>query len=269
MSQAAPRPFFGYYTVDIFDCPPFEMFSNGDDPIASHILHLGKFEPYSMKLWCHLACMATGIVDIGAHVGLYTLVAAALRSDIPIFAFEPNPHAYARLRVNKMKNDFKNISESNFAVGEQAGLAEFSWLRREHAVISSGGHIGPPKVGDEHNFETSVTRITPLDAVAGARDLGAHGLIKIDVEGAEALVFAGMRKTVETCRPDIILETFQRVACEAINPLILPLGYKVFGIDEAGQLLEQPMLLKKSPGDNRFYNQLLTTRPERVRGITL
>src|SRR5687767_9879995 len=93
------HPYYGYYTADIFECPPFVMFTSNDCPRAWNILYERTFEPQSMKLWCRLAREATGILDIGAHVGVYSLAAAALRKDIDVHAFEPNPYAFARLRL--------------------------------------------------------------------------------------------------------------------------------------------------------------------------
>src|SRR5262245_20569340 len=102
--------FRGFYTVDLFDCPPFQMFSNGDDPRAIEILEYKSFEPHSMRLWCRLVRDATAILDIGAHTGVYSLAAASLRKDIQIHAFEPNPYAAARLRVHKHLNGFANLT---------------------------------------------------------------------------------------------------------------------------------------------------------------
>src|SRR4051812_34182023 len=93
--------FYGYFQVDIFDCPPFAMFTNNDCPRAFNILYQRKFEPGSMALWCRYARSASSILDVGAHVGVYALAAAALRPDLQIHAFEPNPFAAARLRLNK------------------------------------------------------------------------------------------------------------------------------------------------------------------------
>ena len=97
---AAGNPYYGYYPVDIFDCPPFVMFTNNDCPRALDILYGGKFEMGSMALWCARVRSATAILDIGAHVGVYALAAAALRRDVEIHAFEPNPYAFARLRLH-------------------------------------------------------------------------------------------------------------------------------------------------------------------------
>ena len=72
-------------------------------------------------------------------MGIYALAAAAIRTDVQIYAFEPNPHAYARLRVNKFRNGFANIVESNIAVGHERGVVDFSWFTRASGQIASGG----------------------------------------------------------------------------------------------------------------------------------
>src|SRR5262245_24112087 len=82
----AAHPYFGYYPVNIFDCPPFVMFTNDDCPRAYDILYTRRFEPTSMMVWCRLARTASGVIDIGAHVGVYALAAAAIRNDIQIHA---------------------------------------------------------------------------------------------------------------------------------------------------------------------------------------
>ena len=248
-------PYYGYYEVDLFDCPPFEMFSNGDDPRAIDIRDYKLFEPHSMKLWCHLARTATGIVDIGAHVGVYSLAAAALRPDIPIYAFEPNFHACARLRVNKMKNRFTNIRDANIAIGQKSKVTEFFWPVKDNAAIASGGSI-TPREGD--NVERALVLMMPLDEIPGARDVGERGLVKIDVEGAEHFVFGGMQKTIANHRPDIIVETFNKIGAEVINQITQPLGYHAFGIDESGCLLPQDQILKADPKNTARYNQFLT-----------
>ena len=238
------------------------MFSNGDDPCAINILHFRKFEPHSMRLWCQLAREATKILDIGANVGVYSLTAAAIRTDIPIFAFEPNPHAYGRVRINKMKNGFKNIHEVHAAVGHEDTLADFSWILRDTGQISSGGGLGTHE--GRNDVERTVVRMMKIDKMPVARELGPRGLVKVDVEGAELAVFTGMRETIANHKPDIILETFHAPTCDRINDMVLPLGYSVFLIDEAGYLTETGRLMPALRNSSNF-NQFLTTRPEAVR----
>lgn len=250
-------PYFGYFDVDLFECPTFVMFTNNDCPRANEILYGRSFEPQSMRIWCRLVPGATGILDIGAHVGVYSLSAAALRSDISIHAFEPNPHAYTRLRVNKMVNAFDNIVEHPFAVGKTEQYVGLSWLKRSTPLIASGALIGEPPPGAP--AETAIVPMHKLDGSGMAATLGAKPLVKIDVEGFEIRTVQGMSEVLQL-RPDMILETFEDVSCKRINAIVLPLGYRVFLIHEKrGCMTPRPQLEKCDPAGEDF-NQLLTTR---------
>ena len=251
--------YFGYYEVDIFECPTFLMFTNNDCPRGWDILFLRHFEPQSMKLWCRLARTATGILDIGAHVGVYSLAAAALRDDVKIHAFEPNPHAYSRLRMHKHINEFAQILEHAIAVADKTAFSHFSWARKSTSQISSGGSLVDR--GDGEGIEKTVVQTAPLDGSGLTSTLGQKPLIKIDVEGAEANAFRGITEIL-ALKPDIILETFSQKSCDVINEMILPLGYNVYHILEKERQIEQREQLqpcKMEPGGS--FNQLLTCRP--------
>jgi FkbM family methyltransferase len=224
------HPYHGYFDVNLFECPPFLMFTNNDCPRAWDILFHRSFEPQSMRIWCRLAKSATGILDIGAHVGVYSLCAAALRKDITIHAFEPNPHAYSRLRVHKMVNGFDNIAEHHYAVGNDNRYVDFSWALKPTRQISSGGGIGKRT---ESNAERIVVAMQMLDGTGLAPTLGKNALVKIDVEGAEEFTIRGMTEVLQL-RPDIIIESFSEPACNYINSVVQPLGYRAFIIHEKG-----------------------------------
>jgi FkbM family methyltransferase len=252
-------PYYGYVNVDIFDCPEFVMFSNNDSPAVMQVYSFGAFEPQSMRLWCKLARSATGICDIGASVGMYSLSAAALRPDLAIHAFEPNPYAFSRLRMHKMINKFMNIQEHTFAVGNNDVMASFAWVIKPNGYISSGGSVG---VAKNPNSEQIVVPMRKLDGTGLAATLGTAPLIKIDVEGGEANVFAGMKEVIAS-KPDIILESFSSKACDSINQVLMPMGYSAYLIEERERTLTQRDKLypcSTSPPYN--YNQFLTLKPK-------
>ena len=240
------------------------MFTNNDCPRAMNILIGRSFEPSSMKIWCRLARTATGILDIGASVGVYALAAASIRKDLKIHAFEPNPHAYARLRMHKLLNKFDNIVEHIFAVGDKNQYVNFCWFIKPFVQISSGGGVGP---GQGKGIENIQVPMQMLDGTGIAPMIGNRALIKIDVEGGEVATFNGMTEVLRL-RPDIILETFSQQSCDAINALILPLGYHVYKIIEAEhRLVRQDKLMPCNPSELDF-NQFLTVRmPEEVNNI--
>ena len=134
-------PYFGYFNVDIFDCPDFTMFTNNDCPRSRQILCEKSFENTSMRIWCNLIKGATSTIDIGAHVGVYTLAAAA--SGVKnIYSFEPNPQAFERLRINLDINGFDWITFFRSAVSNESGYVKFGHVPKNFANISSGSRIG-------------------------------------------------------------------------------------------------------------------------------
>jgi len=253
-------PFFGFYNVELFECPPFLMFTNNDCPRAFNILYDKVFEPTSMRVWCRLARHATGILDIGAHVGVFCLAAASLRTDIKIHAFEPNPYAYTRLRMHIMMNDFRNIEEHPFAVGNQSAVVKFSWVKKASLQISSGGGVGARGEGAEE----IIVPMQKLDGSGLAGQIGDRGLVKIDVEGGEIQTIDGMGELLAR-RPDILLESFSPKACDHINAQILPLGYKVYLVNETTGALEPRDKLHAALMASGNFNQFLTVRsPDQV-----
>ncbi len=260
-----PIKHYGYFELDMFECPPFLMFSNNDAPVVHYLMHSGTFEPFSMAIWCRLAVRATGILDIGANVGIYSLAAAKLRPDLSIHAYEPNPYAFARLRVHKFLNDLSNLIEHPVAVHRKSGVASISWFVRAGGHISSGTMIGTAPGKD-----SAITIIEPIDGTGLAGTLGLRPLVKIDVEGAELNVMEAMQEVL-ALRPDIIIETFHQPSCDAINAMLKPLGYSVYAIHELKRkLIPKAELTACDPKDPEHdYNQFLSVRPAaEIRALT-
>lgn len=256
--KQADYPFYGYVDVDIFECPPFVLFTNNDSPGASAVLYYREFETTSMKVWCRLCKTATGILDIGANVGIYSLAAAKLRPDLAIHAFEPNPYAFSRLRMHKMLNNTENIRENTLAVGSENRLVMFSWFIKAGGNISSGGGIGERKGS---NFEKTVVQMVSLDTTTLHTIIGNKPVIKIDVEGGEILAAQGMNN-IFALKPDIIIETFSSDACDALNKLMAPLGYQFYKILEKENRLVKQEKLTPCDVQSPDFNQLMTTRSE-------
>ncbi len=261
-----PLPYYGYVEIDRFDCPPFLMFTNNDSPVVESYITTGTFEPQSMDLWAKLCRRATGILDIGANVGIYSLCAAKLRPDLSIHAFEPNPYAYARLRMHKTVNNLPNIVEHAAAVAPKEGYLGFGWKSKTPGNISSGGGFGHYLA---NNTEKIMVRGVNLDDIGISETLGAHPLAKVDVEGAESIVINAM-KTVIARRPDIIIETFSPEHSDYISNLLLPIGYRVYRIrDSARELVPLAKLEPANASDaDQGFNQLLTVRaPEEIASL--
>lgn len=138
--------------------------------------------------------------DVGSNIGQYTLPAAKIVGVAGlVVAFEPSPEAYERLRRNIALNGLSNVRAYPLALGAQAG--------RANMVVSGflGRHsrLCETKVGDLTTDDPrQLTSVVSGDAFRAAEGLRPPTAIKIDVEGLEPLVLAGLQQTLrlESCR---------------------------------------------------------------------
>ncbi|MDE3136587.1 MAG: FkbM family methyltransferase [Acidobacteriota bacterium] len=132
-------------------------------------------------------------LDVGAHAGFYSLAAA--RRVGPrgrVFAFEPDMDNFHLLRKNIAENAYDNITAIPAAVCNRTGRAELFVSPQGNDRHSLFRNPGSPI---EENAEEVDT--TTLDDFAGALGWPAIDLIKMDIEGAEPLALAGMRRLLE------------------------------------------------------------------------
>lgn len=131
--------------------------------------------------------------DIGANVGYYACLMSRYAEQV--YAFEPDPDNYKILERN-CKNR-PNITPLNMAVSDKVGVSDFYKVRHSamrHSLI------------DEGNTQKLSIMCTTLDAFVHERDITNVTMIKIDVEGAEPLVFAGMKELLASQHPTVIYE---------------------------------------------------------------
>src|SRR5579883_1711683 len=138
-------------------------------------------------------------IDVGASVGLYTVVASTLvGARGRVLAFEPASEIYPVLRRNAAINGTSNVTTFNAAVSDQPGTA-----RLFHITGASLYSLGE-RAGHDDSFEE--VRVTTLDEVVDRMGLDSVACIKIDVEGAEALVLRGASRTLARFRPTVLFE---------------------------------------------------------------
>ncbi len=121
-------------------------------------------------------------IDCGANVGLFTTMLA--RTGARVYAFEPNPAAYAALVANT--KEFPNVTPIHAAVTAVSGpvrLYLHRWAEEDPLFWSTGSSI----VGAKRNI--SAQNATVVDGISLAdfiREIGGRvAILKLDVEGAE------------------------------------------------------------------------------------
>lgn len=170
---------------------------------------LGRTETAQMRVAADLASRARVCFDIGANVGMYTLLFA--RRSPKVVAFEPLPRNVAYLHRILRLNHLKNVTVVPWAVTERSGVGRFA-----ETGDSSLGHLA-------REGEQPVALTTCDDFV---EQFGVHpDLIKIDVEGEEVAVLRGARRTL-TRRPAILLSTHSAGARTASLTFLRSAGYE-------------------------------------------
>jgi FkbM family methyltransferase len=160
-------------------------------------LYAFDYEPQTQQIFTQIIKPGMSVVDVGAHIGYYALLAAELVGDKgKVYAFEPDPSYYALLEKNIAANKINAIVESHrLAVSNQEG--KFPLFLGK----STGTSLF--KVPDSTERTVTIDVIT-LDKFFKARNWPPLHFIKIDVEGADKDVLEGMRDLI-TRNPDLKL----------------------------------------------------------------
>lgn len=120
------------------------------------------------------------IIDIGGHIGGFTLYAAAKAPDARIIAFEPEPTNAAILRENITNNHLESrVTVVENAVAAQAGTLT---LHRTFSATGSGGHSLYDYAGEGDDVAVTVTTLPDIFTAHGIERID---FLKIDCEGAE------------------------------------------------------------------------------------
>lgn len=114
------------------------------------------------------------ILDIGGHIGLFSIYAATLNPHVTIFTFEPEEKNYQHLKNHLKTNNIKNVQTKMLAVSdkEEEGQLFISDDSHNHSLVS----------GDAKSQKVSMTTLARL---IEKNHLERISLAKIDCEGAE------------------------------------------------------------------------------------
>jgi FkbM family methyltransferase len=172
--------------------------------IFRRIALYGIYEPELVALCRKHISPDRDIVDVGANIGLYTVLFASLAPTRRILAIEPTKGALVRLRRNLLINDIAaRVDVFEGVVSEQAGELRLSVVlgREEYSTLGAMEH---PSLGKAEVVTVSTTAST-VDLLVKQRKL-EPGFIKIDVEGMEHLVIRGMTEVLPKYRPIVLAE---------------------------------------------------------------
>jgi FkbM family methyltransferase len=165
--------------------------------------------------------------DIGANIGLYTLVAGTLATAGRVYAFEPHVGNAARLlrniRINKLS---ERCQVCSLALHDSEGFLPFNYTSNESG--SSGSQLGEAisEVGQPFTpVSVELKYGITVDALLKAGVLQEATVIKIDVDGNEAKILVGMAGLLQSPRLRSLQVELRPVTDALIRTLLEAAGF--------------------------------------------
>ncbi len=187
------------------------------------------YEPFSSAIFRSASLTADVIVDIGAHIGYYSCLAASARSEARIIAIEASPENASVISSNASLNGL-NVELHNAAFSNSPGRVKFQ-ITEASDNCGLSGHPNSPTV-----CQIDIVAITGDDlAIIPNQRI----VLKIDVEGHELKALQGIEQVLSEAKDVRILLEFN-VKCillagespSAVLQWIWDHGYKIFALDE-------------------------------------
>jgi FkbM family methyltransferase len=187
-------------TVDVTEFTTYDLYFNRTryEPITTDFL-IGALKP------------GDTFVDIGANHGYFTLIAASqVGPSGRVYAFEPNPPVFGQLAAHVRLNGFDDrVRLSDAAQSDRDGEATFFVSQcPTNSGLSSLAPAAERLEGGLLSSEHTVrVRTETFDGWYARTRPGRIAVVKIDVEGAEDRVLAGMTATLQS-------GAIQSIVCE-------------------------------------------------------
>ena len=198
--------------TDLEDC--FNLMINLGELEGRNAYFGTKVESEEMSLVKLLVESGDTFFDVGANIGLYTLVASRLTGETgSVHAFEPASRTSAILHENLNLNSVTNVVTNRLAVNEWSCEVEI-YVNRESGLTSMG------KTGRGSVMAIEKVPSISLDEYGESQGVRDIHFLKIDVEGFEGHVLRGGKSLLQRSRNITVI-------CELSRKNFEPLGFSV------------------------------------------
>jgi len=209
-----------------------------DVSITPHLIKEGILEPEVMRVWERLIRENMTVFDVGANVGYFGLVAGDRAANITVHYFEANPDLIALLEKTITINGAKHRSRLTHAAASDQSGALLTLYRFKDQW---GGTSVHPTVHDFPIVGEFQVDSLALDDYYQRNRIERVDVVKIDVEGHEEKVYAGMRIVIaQNPQLKILMEYTFGAYSDAFLPQLHANFASVRAISSTGRLVAVP-----------------------------
>jgi FkbM family methyltransferase len=167
------------------------------DILPQHIYYFGVWEPVLTKWIEERLKPGDTFIDVGANVGYFSMLASVLVGPSgSVVAVEASPTICERLSRGLRRNRLANVRLVNAAASAEHG--------RQMVFLGPDSHTGLTAThAASHLTAEREVDAAPLSSLLTHEELGRARLIKIDVEGAEDAVIAGVAPALADASADL------------------------------------------------------------------
>lgn len=200
-------------------------------------LHGGSYEIVERRIVSRYLKRGMTVIDIGANVGLYSLIAERLVSPTgSVWAIEPSRDSYDRLLRNLELNGAGRVTPVKVALSSKDDhsavlLRDRGHLDGERYLLPDGGKVEDPA-------DTECVSTISLDTFCKRRGIWTVDFIKMDVEGGEYEVIRGASKILAANPGLVMVFEHTREGCvragstpQAIAELLAEHGFHLYAWD--------------------------------------
>ena len=176
--------------LNLDDRLPIELFFHG----------LYEVEKFKTEFYCNFVKERYVVLDIGAHIGYYTLLGAVrIGNSGHIHAFEPVSKIFERLSRNISINKITNVTLNRIAVSDKCGKTSI--------FVADNKNTGMSSLFRMLNFSGVIEEVDSItiDKYLEQKAIDKVHLVKIDVEGNELAVLKGMTHMLSVHNPPCLL----------------------------------------------------------------
>ncbi|WP_287127413.1 FkbM family methyltransferase [Candidatus Cyanaurora vandensis] len=214
-----------------------------DKSISRPLLLKGSYEDHVTAVFVDHLHPDARVIDVGANIGYYSLLAASCCPQGQVYSFEPDRKNYQLLTASLAYNGYTQVQAHNLAVSEHNQTLVISDL-------GNAGNSGSRFTSDNkdqlalhiHGPNPYFQEIKAVSLDSFLPDVKVD-VVKMDIEGHEFQALRGMVRILKEQRPILFLEfspaglkLVGRVEPIAMLQFLVGLGYSMGAIERGGQV---------------------------------